>query len=147
MNNKMEQILKEKWESERKASTKLIAEKIIKKTRLINNCVIYDEKGNLDEKSINFNRILTIVKDWTGYEISCNELRFSLNDIPLNQILYFVESIDFLLSTRYKGKVFGIIVSLQDEEIELRFHTYRYDEGLWLVNDLNKYNIPILYKI
>lgn len=51
MNNKMEQILKKKKECEGKVSTKLIAEEIIKKTRLINNCVIYDEKGNLDEKA------------------------------------------------------------------------------------------------
>lgn len=147
MNDKMKQILKQKKESERKADTKLIAEKIIRKTRSINNCVIYDEKGNLDEKSINFNRILKFVKDRTGYEISCNELRFSQNDIPSDQILYFVETIDFLLSSRYKGRGFGIIVSLQDEEIELRFHTFRYNEGLWLASDLNKYDIPILYSV
>lgn len=52
-----------------------------------------------------------------------------------------------MLSQKYEGRKFGIVISLYDEAIDLRFHTYRSDEGLWLDKDLNKYDNPILYRV
>lgn len=147
MNDRMKRILKEGKQDERRTKTRFIAEEIIEKTKLIKECIIYDEKQDLDESKINFDIILKIVKDLTEYEISCNELRFYQDEIPVDQILYFVESIESLLSLKYKERKFGIIVSIQKEEIELRFHTFREYEGLWLDSDLNKYDIPILYHL
>ena len=52
-----------------------------------------------------------------------------------------------MLSQKYEGRRFGIVISLYDEAINLRFHTYRSNEGLWLDKDLNKYDNPILYRV
>ena len=145
MNDIMRQLLQE---DEKEISIiNLIAEDVVSKTRLIRDCVIFDENGKLDESMINFSRILKFVKDWTGYEISCNELRFSKEKIPPNQFLYLAERLDTKLSQKYAGRKFGIIISMVDGGIELRFHTYRVDEGLWLNKDLNKYDNPILYRV
>ena len=48
---------------------------------------------------------------------------------------------------KYEKRQFGIILSIIDNEVDLRFHIYREDEGLWLDKDLNKYDNPILYQI
>ena len=143
----MKQLLQKEGQGKEMPRTKKIAEEVVNKTRLIKNCIIFDENEKLDENKINFSRILKIVKDWTGYEISCNELRFSKEEIPSNQLLYFAENLHFMLSQKYDGRKFGIVISLHDDIIDLRFHTYRSDEGLWLDKDLNKYDSPILYRI
>ena len=141
MNDTMKQLLQKEGQGKETPRTKKIAEEVVNKTRLIRDCIIFDE----NEK--NFSIILKIVKDWTGYEISCNELRFSKEEIPSNQFLYLAENLHSMLSQKYEGRKFGIVISLYDEAIDLRFHTYRSDEGLWLDKDLNKYDNPILYRV
>lgn len=37
-----------------------------------------------------------------------------------------------------------MVYIILNEDIELRFHTYRDDERLWLDENLNKYDTPIL---
>ena len=139
----MNQILLK--EGEKKGlQAEMISKQVIKKTGLIRNCVTFDENGTLNEERMNFDRILKIVGDWTGYEVSSNELRFSEGEIPRNQILYFVDCLNLELSRKYGERKFGIIISLYDGSIDLRFHTYREEEGLWLDNNLDKYDAPIL---
>ena len=133
-------------EGEKKGlQAEMISKQVIKKTRLIRNCVIFDENGTLNEERMNFDRILKIVG--AGYEVSSNELRFSEGEIPRNQILYFVDCLNLELSRKYGERKFGIIISLYDGSIDLRFHTYREEEGLWLDNNLDKYDVPILYSV
>lgn len=133
-------------EGEKKGlQAEMISKQVIKKTRLIRNCVIFDENGTLNEERMNFDRILKIVG--AGYEVSSNELRFSKGEIPRNQILYFVDCLNLELSRKYGERKFGIIISLYDGSIDLRFHTYREEEGLWLDNNLDKYDVPILYSV
>lgn len=133
-------------EGEKKGlQAEMISKQVIKKTRLIRNCVIFDENGTLNEERMNFDRILKIVG--AGYEVSSNELRFSEGEIPRNQILYFVDCLNLELSRKYGERKFGIIISLYDGSIDLRFHTYREEEGLWLDNNLDKYDAPILYSV
>lgn len=140
----MNQILLK--EGEKKGlQAEMISKQVIKKTRLIRNCVIFDENGTLNEERMNFDRILKIVG--AGYEVSSNELRFSEKEIPRNQILYFVDCLNLELSRKYRERKFGIIISVYDESIDLRFHTYREEEGLWLDNNLDKYDVPILYSV
>ncbi len=142
----MNQILLK--EGEKKGlQAEMISKQVIKKTRLIRNCVIFDENGTLNEERMNFDRILKIVGDWTGYEVSSNEIRFSKEEIPRDQMLYFVDCLNLELSKKYKKRTFGIIISLYDEFVDLRFHTYREKEGLWLDNNLDKYDVPILYSV
>ena len=107
--------------------------------------MIFDENGTLNEERMNFDRILKIVG--AGYEVSSNELRFSKGEIPRNQILYFVDCLNLELSRKYGERKFGIIISLYDGSVDLRFHTYREEEGLWLDNNLDKYDVPILYSV
>lgn len=145
MNDIMKQLLQEDEKKTGIPQIKLITEEVVSKTKLVRDCVIFDESGKLDENKINFSIILKFVKDWTGYEISCNELRFSKEEIPPNQFLYLAEELGAKLSEEYEGRKFGIILSLLDEWVDLRFHTYREAEGLWLDKDLNKYDNPILY--
>ena len=117
----MSQILLK--EGEKKGlQAEMISKQVIKKTRLIRNCVIFDENGTLNEERMNFDRILKIVG--AGYEVSSNELRFSKGEIPRNQILYFVDCLNLELSRKYGERKFGIIISVYDESIDLRVHTY-----------------------
>ena len=140
----MSQILLKEGEKQG-LQAEMISKQVIKKTRLIRNCVIFDENGTLNEERMNFDRILKIVG--AGYEVSSNELRFSEGEIPRNQILYFVDCLNLELSRKYGERKFGIIISLYDGSIDLRFHTYREEEGLWLDNNLDKYDVPILYSV
>ena len=140
----MSQILLKEGEKQG-LQAKMISKEVIKKTRLIRNCVIFDENGTLNEERMNFDRILKIVG--AGYEVSSNELRFSKGEIPRNQILYFVDCLNLELSRKYGERKFGIIISLYDGSVDLRFHTYREEEGLWLDNNLDKYDVPILYSV
>ncbi|CVI70077.1 hypothetical protein NDGK_01755 [Clostridiales bacterium CHKCI001] len=140
----MSQILLKEGEKQG-LQAKMISKQVIKKTRLIRNCVIFDENGTLNEERMNFDRILKIVG--AGYEVSSNELRFSEGEIPRNQILYFVDCLNLELSRKYGERKFGIIISLYDGSVDLRFHTYREKEGLWLDNNLDKYDVPILYSV
>lgn len=121
----------------------IIAE-IVDKTKKINDCIIYDKEGTLEEEKINFSRVLQFVGDWTGYEVSCNELSFGKKVIPPSQFTGFARGLSEMLSQRYEGREMVIYISLCEKEIDLRFHTYREAEGLWLDEDLNKYDNPIL---
>ena len=147
MNKIMKKMLRGNKEYNEMSKINLITEEVVSKTKLIRDCVIFDEDGTLDESKINFSRILKFVMDWTGYEVSCNELRFPKKEIPSHQFIDLAEILDIKLSQKYEGRKFGIILSVVDEWIDLRFHTYRKDEGLWLDKDLNKYDNPILYRV
>ena len=73
MNDSMKQLLQKSGEVEDVFKLNQISEKVVNGTKLVKDCVIFDETGKLDETKINFSRILKFVKDWTGYEIACNE--------------------------------------------------------------------------
>ena len=124
-----------------------ILREIVSKTKIIRNCVIYDKDKTLEEKQINFNKIIQFFGDWTGYEVSCNELIFERNSIHSNQFLVLASRLSNMLSQKFNGKEIVVYILLSEKEIELRFHTYRENENLWLDEDLNKYDVPILYWI
>lgn len=147
MNDKMNTILKNQKEKETHAQLDAILESIVDRTKKIRDCILYDSDGSLEEEKINFTRILQFVGDWTGYEASCNELRFERKSIPQSQFLLLASRLSDMLTHKFNGRKMVVYVSLYDDEIELRFHTYRKNEGLWLNEDLNKYDIPILYWI
>lgn len=144
MNDMMNVILKDKKEKEFYLQLDVVLAEIVDKTKKIKDCIIYDKDGTLEEEKINFNRIIQFVGDWTGYEVSCNELRFERKSIPQSQFLVLASRLSDMLSQKFNGKEIVVYILLCDNEIELRFHTYREDEGLWLDKDLNKYDMPIL---
>lgn len=147
MNDMMNAILKDEKEPESSLQLDSILTEIVSKTKKIKDCIIYDKYETLEEEKINFDRILRFVGDWTGYEVSCNELRFERNSISQSQFGVLASRLGDMLSQKCNGKQIVVYISLCDNEIELRFHTYREDEGLWLDKDLNKYDMPILYWI
>lgn len=144
MNEMMELILKGEENQECDSQIDEIIYEIIDKSKIIRNCIIYDKDGTLKEDNINLSKIIYFFGDWTGYEVSCNELIFERQKILPNYFLSLANKLSYLLSQKYVGKKIVIYISLSDDEIELRFHTYREDEGLWLDEDLNKYDKPIL---
>ena len=77
---------------------------IVSRVRLIRDCIIYDERGELKEENINFERILRFVGDWTGYEVSCSEIRFSRESIPKEQLMDFMRKIRDGLSQIIHGE-------------------------------------------
>ena len=147
MNDMMNAILKDEKGEESTLQLDSILIEIVSKTKKIKDCIVYDKDGTLEEEKINFDRILQFVGDWTGYEVSCNELRFERNSISQSQFEVLASRLGDMLSQKFNGKEIVVYILLCDNEIELRFHTYREDEVLWLDKDLNKYDMPILYWI
>lgn len=147
MNDMMNVILKNQKEKEICSQLDTILENIVNRTKKIKDCILYDSDGTLKEEKINFERILQFVGDWTGYEASCNELRFERKSIPQSQFLILASRLSDMLNQKFNGRKIVVYISLYGDEIELRFHTYRENEGLWLDKDLNKYDVPILYWI
>lgn len=140
----MNAILKDEKGEESSLQLDTILTEIVSKTKKIKDCIIYDQDGTLEEEQINFNRIIQFVGDWTGYEVSCNELRFERKSIPQSQFGVLASRLSDMLSQKFNGKEIVVYISSCDNEIELRFHTHREDERMWLDKDLNKYDKPIL---
>lgn len=120
-----------------------ILQSIVDKTKLIKDCIIYDADGTLREEKINFDRVLRFNGDWTGYEAHCNELRFDLEELEPSCFLAFANSLSLALSQKYSRSVV-VYISLYEDSVDVRFHTYREHELPWLVEDLNEYDEPIL---
>lgn len=140
MNEMMKLILEGEENQECDSQIDEILYEIIDKTKIIKNCIIYDKDGTLKEDEINFSKIMYFFGDWTGYEVSCNELIFERQKILPNYFLALAKKLSYLLSQKFDEKKIVIYISLSDDEIDLRFHTYREDERLWLDEDLNKYD-------
>ena len=143
INEKMEKVLNDEEQECSEQTTELL-KNIVAETKLVRNCMGYDKAGNLKEENIDFDGILEIVGDWTGYEAGCNELRLPLQSIQPEQYLAFAEGLGRLLSDTYGGRECAVYLLLVDDEIELRFHTIRENEPLWLDENLDAYDCPIL---
>ena len=144
MNNEMKKIVSNQTIENCDNKFGTILDNIIKKTRRIKESVIYDE-DEIDESTIDFERVFNFVGDWTGYEISCNEIRIETVMLSSNQYVTFANMLQKMLKNKYKDKDFIVYIYLNDDYIEVRFHVYREKEGFWLNENLNMYNNPILY--
>lgn len=139
MNNKMKKLSIYEDKLDRETKEKL--DQIIKNTRLIKDCIVYDEE-NLNETSFNIDRVLKFTKTYTAYEIGCNELLIDRTDN-----LAFTSISDYLLNSfekKFKDFRFVVYLIVQENTVIIRFHIYRENEGFWLSNDLNEYDDPIL---
>lgn len=123
----------------------LLIKEIISKTKLIGSCVLYDCDGTLTEEAIDFEWALRVNGDYTGYEVSCNEICVAAEAVPVSQLLPFAGELDKALRDHYKGTAFGIILAIEQTGIVLRIHTHRAPEGLWLNENLDQYDTPLLY--
>ena len=48
------------------------------------------------------------------------------------------------MKNKYPDRKFVIYLSVNGDDPEIRFHTYRTEDGFWLQEDLNVYITPIL---
>ncbi|MGG1221017.1 hypothetical protein ABE236_26675 [Priestia endophytica] len=116
----------------------------------INECYILDLENELSSKNINWNRLMKMHGDRTGYEASCNELR--INDYvddnkTRDEILIYglrsLHSWKDKLKRDYPNQKFVLILSVNEKFVTLRFHAKREGEN-WLSSDLERYQESIL---
>ena len=143
MNKKMNNITSKSNEQQFNLENDVMIREIINKTKKIRNCIIYDEDNTLEEEKIHFDRIVKMYGDWTGYEVSCNEIVFDAETIEEKYYLTFAENLRKVLSEKYARNVVVYLIK-SDNLIELRYHSYREDEDLWLDDNLDIYNDAIL---
>lgn len=145
MNNQMEKNLLAQNSKKLDEKTIIYFQAVVNKTKLIKDCVIYDE--GICEKNIDLEQIMKFTFDLTGYEIGCNEFRVEKSFIKDNEYQKIAINMHEMLKTKYEGRKFAVYVCVNDDYIEIRFYTYRQEEGLWLDEDLNNYENPVLYVI
>lgn len=143
MNDQMRKIISNDNDQKRDEKMHEFLKGIINKTKIIRDCVIYDDEG-IHESDVDFDSVLKMVGDLTGYEVNCNEFRYEKNKIINYSCLDIATDLNHMLENKHRNRKFVIYVCVGDEHIEIRFHTYRETEGSWLDEDLNKYNKPIL---
>ena len=80
-----------------------IVDEIVNSTKMIKECIIYDKCATLNEEQIDFARIISFFGDLTGYEVGCNEIRYSSNVIVPNQIMSFAKDLCYKIAQRYNG--------------------------------------------
>lgn len=119
----------------------------------INECIIIDNNNEIDIARINFSRLMKMHGDRTGYEATSNEIR--INDlIPkakfkevLTLAIYTLEQWELLFRSEYPSRKFYLILSCDSEFVTIRFHQIWQEESPWLVDDIEKYNQAIAYKM
>ena len=119
---------------------------IVSKTKCINDCILYDEFGDLEQKKINWDFVLKNHQDWTGYEVSRNEILISELLFHEKYVFDFLSELKNQLKDKFPQRKFCIIMSYGDRA-HLRFHTFRVMEGLWLSPEVDEYEEPILYDL
>lgn len=143
INDEMKKIISNSVTQRLDIKTKTFLQEIVNNTKILKDCVIYDEDG-IEESMINWNRMLKIVGDATGYEIGCNEFRLEKDEVGAGQYQMLAYELHAMLKDKYPNRKFVIYLSVNDGYPEIRFHTYRTEDGFWLQEDLNVYIAPIL---
>ena len=143
VNRAMEQLISSQTFANNHCEYNSIIDRITHNTKTIKESIVYDTEG-IDESLVDFKRIFKYVDDWTGYEIMCNEILVHSSELPVSQYIVFAKKLQDSLQSKFAGKRFVIYLCVKKDFIELRFHTYRKNEGLWLNDNLNEYDNPIL---
>jgi hypothetical protein len=121
----------------------------------INGCLIIDNNDEIKVEKVNFDRIIRIHGDKTGYEASSNEIR--VNDLVDGKSVDFkavlalgfnilkVWSIN--LKRKYPDSRFCLIITCENDSVIIRFHQVRDNENEWLIEDLEQYTDAVAYQI
>lgn len=110
---------------------------------ILNHCKLYK---SLNEVSVSIEFIKKYFSDLTGYEVGNNEFFYPLDLIPLENFFDFLFGLEKTIAAS-NNMPFGIIVSIDKEKIFIRIHLYREQDGLWLADNLDAYDEPLLYLI
>ena len=140
----MNELMKEKLiKQDRLVKYTNLPKRIVAKTKLIKDCIIYDNEGILKESDVDYNVVIKRYGDKTGFEVACNDISIDKNKLDVSQMIAFLSELNRELVKTYNRKM---VLYIQDKEdyYQLRFHTFWDDESIWLVEDLNVYDIPIM---
>ncbi|MBY8911647.1 hypothetical protein KY305_02585 [Bacillus sp. YC2] len=158
MNDKMKKIkdtvindLSYAKKTELSSLEKVISPNIVK----IDDCFILDLENELSNtQSINWDRILKMYGDKTGYEASCNELR--VNDCLDNENLsedevliyafHVMDGWEHQLNESFPEHKFILILTVDEGYATLRFYKFREEESSWLNEDIEKNGEAVLVR-
>ncbi len=112
--------------------------KILSKISLIDECIIYNPEGYV-YKDIDWEYVLKMQKDFTGFEASSNEIRlgdyFDINNVDFIVLTYIiVDELATYLKRQYKDCTFEIVAQIEqnmENNILLRFYKKREQEN-WI---------------
>lgn len=111
----------------------------------VHDSVIIDINKEIDPEKVNFEKVLLMFQDRTGYEASCNEIRINdYVDCP-DEIAILKTAIIIMnvwknrLLLEYSKYKFCLILSFSDGYATLRFHVLRKNEHPWLKKDIEEY--------
>lgn len=145
MNDKMKYFLCGN-DFDNKIDINKLSERICADTKYVNDCILYDENGSKNIDNINWEWVIQINGDYTGYEVNCNEIILPDEIFSAKNLLKFSVELKKHFKSKYPNKNICFVFFYTDKGI-LRFHTYRAEEGLWLSSDLDNYKEPILYEL
>lgn len=154
MNLKMKKILSKKGIAVDINLIQNMCENIVCDTSLleVHDCVVYDPNNEIDDLKLDWNFILRINNDLTGFEVNCNEILINdyidYNKDNARSIIYHtLKSFGKLIKQKYPIKSFCVIMYEYKGTLFLRFHVYRESEGLWIGENFEEDENPVLYEV
>ncbi|MGX7419698.1 hypothetical protein ACWOFR_12955 [Carnobacterium gallinarum] len=109
-----------------------------------------DEQISIEIAKNNFDRLIKMNGDKTGYESSNNEIRIidyveKTNMTASEQWLIGLVVMNNLINKINFPEKFIFYFSYDDELLTIRFHKFRKEEGLWFNGDIENCEFPIGY--
>ncbi|MCR4651423.1 MAG: hypothetical protein K5662_06675 [Lachnospiraceae bacterium] len=98
----MNDLMKKAFDCEGNTMLEVVRE-IVYNTKIVYDCLVYDKAGIIEETNINFDRIMMMCGDKTGYEASCNEIR--IDKLSKKQISSFLIEFDREITKKFNRKV------------------------------------------
>ena len=120
---------------------------VLSETKLVHDCVLCDPRGDLLDEPINIEWIIKIHGDLTGFEASVNEIVLNENSFSSAEISEMAQFLLKGLRQKYPSRSFCIIISIDNQNAVIRFHTAREEETMWCDMNLENYNEPVLVEI
>ncbi len=146
MNNKMMEIVTNQETSNNfpTLAVQNFCYNIISNTVLRDNFIVYSNEQELDK--IDLKLALQNFYDMTDLEMFYNELIIPLKLIKKSSIIAIMNTFKNELLRKYPNIKFCVII-YWDDKFVLRFHRYRETEGIWLSENLEECNNPIMYDV
>lgn len=111
---------------------------LLESTELIQDCIIYNPNKSYSVDTVNIDFLKKTYGDLTGFEMYCNEIVVDGNFFESRTICFLIDTLRNLFETKFPNK--RIVIILTNNDIcQLRFHTYREEEGLWLDENIDNY--------
>lgn len=127
--------------------------KVFSTIKLIDDCiVVLDFHNRRENGKLNYDKIVSLHGDYTGYEAFCNEMRISdyidvngFETVPF--ILRLIENLKSVLMKMYPQFHFVLIGIINAKETEIRFHMLRKNELGWLSENIDEYKEATIVNI